>query len=144
MTYRENVGQVSLPIEALGFQATVSKHLDDLGVFLALLLKRQLSLLVVILVLPPSTVLATLSLILGHSGNVSDDRCSRRIDPDVVPEIQRFGERRLERRRVDRKRESGIGIIKIKYHCQGKMRKDINNVKKGNKGKIEEKRSGDI
>jgi hypothetical protein len=47
-------------VETLGFETTVSEHLDDLGVFLALLLEDKLALLVVVLVLTPTPVLTTL------------------------------------------------------------------------------------
>jgi hypothetical protein len=47
-------------VEALGLETAVSEHLDDLGVFLALLLEDELPLLVVVLVLTPTPVLTTL------------------------------------------------------------------------------------
>jgi hypothetical protein len=55
-----NMCKTARAIEALGFQASVSEHLDDLGVFLALLLEDELALLVVVLVLTPTPVLTTL------------------------------------------------------------------------------------
>lgn len=42
------------------------KHLHDLGILLAILLEGKLTLLVVVLVLSTSSVLSSLSLILGH------------------------------------------------------------------------------
>lgn len=42
------------------------KHLHDLCILLAILLEGKLTLLVVVLVLPTSSVLSSLSLVLGH------------------------------------------------------------------------------
>jgi len=54
------MGETAGAVETLGFQAAVSEHLDDLGVFLALLFEDEFALLVVVLVLTPTSVLATL------------------------------------------------------------------------------------
>ena len=55
-------------VEAHGLQAAIAQHLGDLGVLLAVLLEDQLTLEALILVLSPPPVLASLSLILRHSG----------------------------------------------------------------------------
>ncbi len=54
------MGKTPCAVEALGLQTAVAEHLDDLGVFLAFLLEDELALLVVILVLTPTSILATL------------------------------------------------------------------------------------
>jgi hypothetical protein len=54
------VGQTLLAIEAESLQTTVTQHLDDLSVLLALLLEDELTLLVVVLVLSTTTVLTAL------------------------------------------------------------------------------------
>lgn len=55
-----DMGKAARAVEALCLQTAVSKHLDHLGVFLALLLEDELALLVVVLVLTPTSVLTTL------------------------------------------------------------------------------------
>jgi hypothetical protein len=55
-----DMGEAARAVEALGFQAPVTQHLDDLGVFLALLFEDEFALFVVVLVLTPTSVLATL------------------------------------------------------------------------------------
>lgn len=55
-----NMRQTTCAVEALSLQTSVSEHLDDLGVFLALLLEDEFALLVVVLVLTPTPVLTTL------------------------------------------------------------------------------------
>ena len=57
-----NVGQSLLAIEALGFQTTVSKHLDHLGIFLAVFLEDELSFVIIVLVLATSPVFSSLAL----------------------------------------------------------------------------------
>lgn len=47
-------------VEALGLESTVPEHLNDLRVLLALLLEHELALLVVVLVLTPTSILTTL------------------------------------------------------------------------------------
>lgn len=54
------VGKALAAVEAERLETSVSKHLDDLGVLLAVLLERQLTALVVILLGTSSAVLATL------------------------------------------------------------------------------------
>ena len=52
--------ETTCAVEALRLQTSVAEHLDDLRVFLALLLEDELALLVVVLVLSTSPVLTTL------------------------------------------------------------------------------------
>jgi hypothetical protein len=59
-----NMCEAALAVEALGFEAAVSEHLDDLGVFLAFLLEDEFALLVVVLVLAAAPILAALWLLL--------------------------------------------------------------------------------
>lgn len=63
-----NVGQTLLAIEAKSLKATVTQHLHNLSILLALLLEDELTLLIVVLVLTTATVLTALSLVLGHGG----------------------------------------------------------------------------
>lgn len=60
------VGETLAAVEAKGFQSSVTKHLDNLSVFLAVLLEGQLSALVVILLGTSSAVLAALLLLLCY------------------------------------------------------------------------------
>lgn len=55
-----NVSQTLLAVEAQGLQTTITEHLHDLRVFLAILLEDELTLLVVVLVLSTTTVLTAL------------------------------------------------------------------------------------
>jgi hypothetical protein len=54
------VSEAAGAVETLRFQAAVAQHLDDLRVLLALLLEGELALLVIVLVLAPTSVLASL------------------------------------------------------------------------------------
>ena len=54
------MGKAAGTVKALSFQATVSEHLDDLGVFLAFLLEDKFALLIVVLVLTPTSVFTSL------------------------------------------------------------------------------------
>lgn len=54
------VGETLAAVEAHSLQTTVTKHLDDLGVLLAVLLEGQLSALVIVLLGTSSAVLTTL------------------------------------------------------------------------------------
>lgn len=70
-------------VKALCLETSVSKHLDDLGIFLALLFEDEFALLVVVLVLTPTSVLATLLYLLAclcwgmkaHGGEAGDVLC---------------------------------------------------------------------
>lgn len=55
-----NVSQTLLAVEAQGLQTTITEHLHDLRVFLAILLEDELTLLVVVLVLSTATVFTAL------------------------------------------------------------------------------------
>ena len=48
-------------VEAVGLQAAVPQHLDDLGVLLPVLLEDELSLVALVLVLTPPSILPSLS-----------------------------------------------------------------------------------
>lgn len=56
-----NVRQPLFAIEALGFEATVSEHLGDLGVFLSVLSEYEFTLVVVVLVLSTPPILSSLN-----------------------------------------------------------------------------------
>jgi hypothetical protein len=58
------VGETLAAVEAEGFQPSVAQHLDDLGVFLAVLLERQLSALVIVLLGTSSAILAALFVVI--------------------------------------------------------------------------------
>jgi hypothetical protein len=55
-----DMGEAAGAVEALGFQAAVTQHLDYLSVFLTLLFEDEFALFVVVLVLTPTSVLTTL------------------------------------------------------------------------------------
>lgn len=69
--FATNVGQSSDAVHTLRLETPVPEHLHYLGVFLPVLLERQLALLIVGLVLSSASVLAALSLVLRHIGYVS-------------------------------------------------------------------------
>ena len=52
--------EAACTVETLGFEASVSEHLDDLGVFLAFFFEDEFALFVVVFVLAPTSVLAAL------------------------------------------------------------------------------------
>jgi hypothetical protein len=54
------MGETARAVEALCLQTAVAEHLDDLGIFLALLLEDEFALLVVVLVLTTASILAAL------------------------------------------------------------------------------------
>jgi hypothetical protein len=54
------VGETLAAVETESLKTSVAQHLDDLGVFLAVLLEGQLSTLVIVLLGTSSAVLATL------------------------------------------------------------------------------------
>lgn len=54
------VCQSLLSIEALSLQPAVAQHLDDLRVFLSVLTEHQLTLVVLVLVLPSSAIFSSL------------------------------------------------------------------------------------
>ena len=56
------VGETLAAVEAKGLETSVTQHLDDLGIFLAVLLEGQLSALVIVLLGTSSAVLASLLL----------------------------------------------------------------------------------
>jgi hypothetical protein len=75
------MGETASAVEALGFQTAISEHLDDLSVFLALLFEDEFALLVVVLVLTPTSVLATLGtvsveLFSGREERIEGLRCA--------------------------------------------------------------------
>ena len=63
-----NVSKTLLAIEALRLETAVTKHLDDLGILLAVFTEDELALVIVVLVLSTSPVLSTLLVFaeLGH------------------------------------------------------------------------------
>jgi len=62
--FAANMCKTTSAVETLGFQTSVSEHLDDLGVFLAFLLEDEFALFIVVLVLTPTSVLASLYYVL--------------------------------------------------------------------------------
>ena len=74
-----DMGETAGAVEALGFQTTVSEHLDDLGVFLAFLFEDEFALFVVVLVLTPTSVFTSLVVMLaGASWHVRGSAVSPR------------------------------------------------------------------
>lgn len=74
-----DMGETAGAVEALGFQTTVSEHLDDLGVFLAFLFEDEFALFVVVLVLTPTSVFTSLVVMLaGASWHVRGSAASPR------------------------------------------------------------------
>ena len=59
-----NMRETTSAVETLGFQTSVSEHLNDLGVFLAFLFEDEFALFIVVLVLTPTSVLASLYYVL--------------------------------------------------------------------------------
>ena len=60
-------------VEAVGLQATVSQHLDDLGVLLPVLLEDELPFIALVLVLASPPVLASLSCTAAREQSLSTD-----------------------------------------------------------------------
>lgn len=56
------VGETLAAVETKGLKSSVAQHLDNLGIFLAVLLESQLSTLVIVLLGTSSAVLAALLL----------------------------------------------------------------------------------
>ena len=74
-----DMGETAGAVEALGFQTTVSEHLDDLGVFLAFFFEDEFALFVVVLVLTPTSVFTSLVVMLaGASWHVRGGAASPR------------------------------------------------------------------
>lgn len=73
-----DVAQPLHPVEAHGLESAVAQHFGHLRVLLSVLFEHQLSFLRLVLVLSTTTVLSSLSLILGHVG------CGAKADADVT------------------------------------------------------------
>lgn len=60
LLHQTYVGETFAPVETQGLETPVAQHLDDLCVFLTILLERQLSALIVIFLCTTPAILATL------------------------------------------------------------------------------------
>jgi hypothetical protein len=58
--FSTDMREAARAVETLGFETAVTKHLHDLGVFLAFLFEDEFALFVVVFVLAPTSVLAAL------------------------------------------------------------------------------------
>jgi hypothetical protein len=126
-----DMGETARAVEALGFKTSVSEHLDDLSVFLALLLEDELALLVVVLVLTPTPVLTTLLSLLALWSRMEEHARSRgrcralRLRVCLLPHgcgqrhrvVRRGGAAPPPRRRVVRTFPLFFGILSSSWGC---------------------------